>query len=219
MTGSSINRLRRTTSAATTETGTGARRLHRKIHHIAVAGCTCWKPASLVLSGKYCDHCGTVDTAATSINGIDDRWHKRVKGRINQVNRVVCWSAAGSRWRVRWVDGGRRGAQQELQRKTPTRRYLTHAELLMPASRAGSKRSPWCSATAAYGPVSCVPCGRKRGDRVRRPSDRPLRLRPATGIAESTTKTKRDRHVPVPESLFMQAPPSCPPTRTALRPM
>ncbi len=112
-------------------------------------------------------------------------------------------SAAGFRAGVRWADGGGESAAS-ISSANPTRRFdLTLLDARQP--RAGSKRL-WCSATAATyglrfgeaaalrqacGEVLTVRSSPYGGDRRR--------------IAESTTKTKRDRHVPVPEPRLAQA--------------
>lgn len=83
------------------------------------------------------------------------------------------------------------------------RRYLTHAELLMLAKAAD--RFETLTLVLGY-------CGLRFGEAValrrRHVGDRMLTVRSSAtavtgkGIVESTTKTKRDRHVPVPEPVW-----------------
>ncbi|WP_167759325.1 site-specific integrase [Mycobacterium sp. PS03-16] len=83
------------------------------------------------------------------------------------------------------------------------RRYLTHAELLMLAKAAD--RFETLALVLGY-------CGLRFGEAValrrRHVGDRMLTVRSSAtavtgkGIVESTTKTKRDRHVPVPEPVW-----------------
>jgi len=83
------------------------------------------------------------------------------------------------------------------------RRYLTHAELLMLARATG--RFETLTLVLGY-------CGIRFGEAValrrKHVGDRVLTVRSSAtavtgkGIVESTTKTKRDRHVPVPEPVW-----------------
>lgn len=85
------------------------------------------------------------------------------------------------------------------------RRYLSHAELLMLAQAAD--RFETLTLVLGY-------CGLRFGEAValrrRHVGDRVLTVRSSAtavtgkGIVESTTKTKRDRHVPVPEPVWLR---------------
>ncbi|WP_230870537.1 phage integrase central domain-containing protein [Mycobacterium canetti] len=57
--------------------------------------------------------------------GIDDRWHKRVKGPDGKMRteRSAVYGRV-SRWRVRWVDGGGEEHSKSFQRKPDAQTYL-----------------------------------------------------------------------------------------------
>lgn len=86
------------------------------------------------------------------------------------------------------------------------RRYLTHAELSMLAKAAD--RFETLTLVLSYGGLRF---GEAVALRRRHVVDRVLTVRSSAtavtgkGIVESTTKTKRDRHVPVPEPVWKEA--------------
>jgi len=73
------------------------------------------------------DRCGTVIDVTTRHQraGIDDRWHKRVKGPDGKMGteRSAVYGKV-SRWRVRWVDGCGEERTKSFHRKPDAQVYL-----------------------------------------------------------------------------------------------
>ncbi|RXR60693.1 integrase [Mycobacterium tuberculosis] len=96
--------------------------------------------------------------------GIDDRWHKRVKGpdgNRRTVRSAVCGRV--SRWRVRWVDGGGEEHSKSFQRK-PDAQVPDPCRTVEARQGHGPVRNAHLGArllrlTAVYGSVRLLPCG------------------------------------------------------------
>lgn len=111
-----------------------------------------------------------------------------------------------SRWRVRWVDGGGEEHSKSFQRK-PDAQVPDPCRTVDARQGHGPVRNAHLGArllrlTAVYGLGEAVALRRKHvGDRVLTVRSSPTAVT-GKGIVESTTKTKRDRHVPVPEPVW-----------------